>query len=155
MIPDSVFVIFIVSIVYVVAIDVYKRQEQVLYRFNQTQVTHYQKDTVYEEFSYKALENPGRAAMIAGGQRETYGCLLYTSGMYWFDYLAPCKYVVEFDVSLLVNDEGIYEYAFTKPGQGVSGVDDSDAKHPEDPVSYTHLDVYKRQVWVCSRASAT
>ena len=54
------------------------------------------------------------------------------AGTYWFENLLPGKYVVEFDITDLKNTQGIYEFAFTTPSQGVSDVDDSDAQFAAD-----------------------
>ena len=54
-------------------------------------------------------------------------------GMYRFDQLVPGEYVVEFDISGLMKEDGYtYRYAFTKPKATASSVDDSDAQKTMD-----------------------
>ena len=53
-------------------------------------------------------------------------------GYYLFDGLTKGRYVVEFDITSLRNDVGIYQYGFTKPNHGVGDQAysaASDAKH--------------------------
>lgn len=66
-------------------------------------------------------------------------------GYYLFDTLAMGKYLVEYDISGLSNDYGLYAYAFSEAGQGDGpdkAVYDSDAKHKadeDDRIRYTDV----------------
>ena len=51
------------------------------------------------------------------------------AGYYWFEGLTMGEYVVEFDVTSLRNDEGLYAYGFTQPDAATQDSADSDAKH--------------------------
>ncbi len=53
-----------------------EEREKVLYTFNQTDCRALPAGTLYERLQAQALEHPGRAAVIAGGQRHTYRELL-------------------------------------------------------------------------------